>query len=154
MQLGVIVNDLDYHQEAMMLLVQVANLCQKIDHTCVIFHKEVKPPYLIPMCAVMNISEIYSFRGLLLVTTLENLRLAKKVSRMSKDILYYPMDLEWLRGEKNFIENYKLLNTTKVVAQNQYHYDAIFKYSGVRPNFIVENFDLRKIIGMYESQIR
>lgn len=151
MQLGILVNDLGFHQEAFMLLMQTAKLCSDIKNTCIIFQKKPVPPCLIPMCTVVNISEVYSFKGVLLVTTLENLRIAKSIGKMTSDIIYYPMDLEWLRNEKDFINNYKLLNSVTVVTQNKFHTEAVNKYAGIIPKYCIENMDFNKLIGIYES---
>lgn len=153
MQLGVIVDDLGYSQLSFTLLHQVYKLSQNIDNTVIIFQKDVVPPYMIPMCSVLNTSELFGFNGLLLVTSLDNLKLAKKISKAAKDIIYYMWDLEWLRNNKNFLENYKLLKDTKIIVQNKYHYDAVYQYCGFKPIAVIENLDLNNIVSKYESHI-
>ncbi len=152
MQVGVIVPNLGYSQLSFTLLHQVHKLSKDIKNTAIIFQKDIVPPYLIHMCAVVNLAEVYSFKGLLVTTSFADAQIALKNAKMAKDIILYPWDLDWLRGEKNFLENYKLLKAVKVVTQNEYHAKAIEQYAGITPAFNVEHLDIQKIVKLYETQ--
>ncbi len=152
MQVGIIVPHLGYNQLAFTLLMQVHANVGNLNITPIIFQKDIVPPYLVPMCTVTNLAEIFSFRGLLVTTSLADTKIALNNARMCQDILLYAWDLDWLRKDKNFLDNYKTYQAVKVVAQNEYHAQAIEKYTGKKPIFNVENFDLKKIVKLYENQ--
>lgn len=149
MQIGILLPNLGPNQLSFTVLHQVGKITDNLNLVPILFQRDVVTPVLTPMCAVLNVAEIFSFKGLLVTTNLEDTYIALKNAKMTKDKILYLWDLEWLRNNKNYLQNMELYNSTKIITQNKYHADAIRKYAGVNPIGNVEQFDLEKIANEY-----
>lgn len=113
-------------------------------HDYTIFFEQICPRSIEPKCAVMSTSELWSFRGLLLSTTMSNTRLSSRILGDISRVLLL-QDLEWLRREKDFLANLSLLRDISLAigVRSESHSQALFDYSGRKPNFIMPQFNFR-----------
>ena len=105
MNIGIILNSLDNNQLAVETILSInseINNQSKDDYR--IFFENINLRVFEPTCAVMNISEIFNYTGILISTTLSNTKLALKTTGDIQRI-FYVWDLEWLRREKNYLDN-------------------------------------------------
>lgn len=135
MSLGIVIDNLSLSQESFFTIGYINKLVEKgID--CTIFVNEFSTPCMKVNCAVMNISEIWSFSGLLIAFNLNNAQIISKVISNVKT-LFYVSDLEWLRGKNNFVNNIKIYNSVDFLCvRSLSHYKAIHNYCNIVPNLI------------------
>lgn len=111
-----------------------------------IFFEDLSARCIDPMCATMNSSEIHSYDGLLISTTLDNtkasLRTVGKVERV-----FLVWDLEFIRGQNNYIENIKIYRDPriKLVARSIDHAKVIANYTNRMADMIMPKLSLERI---------
>lgn len=120
-------------------------------HDYTIFFEQIGHRSLEPNCAVMSTAELWSFRGLLISTTLSNTRLS---SRILGDIrrVFLLQDLEWLRQEKDYLSNISILRNLNLTigVRSMSHSEALFDYSGRKPNFIMPQFNFSELANEFK----
>ena len=134
--LGIVVQHLGSSQisyEAIKLVNSVNN--------AVIFFEQLIAPCVPIRCATMCITEMTSFRGILITTNIENtLMVSQIVNRNQVKLMFYVWDLEWLRPNKNnYLYNIKAYNTPEVlIARSKEHVGPLTNYCNRQP--IIRNF--------------
>jgi hypothetical protein len=145
MNIGIILPALDVSQLAFTAIATINHeLVTGSQHDYTIFFEQITHRSIEPQCAVMSTSELWSFRGLLISTTLANTRLS---SRILGDIhrVFLLQDLEWLRREKNFLANVATLKdlSLSIGVRSMSHSEAMFDYCGRKPNFIMPQLNFQ-----------
>jgi hypothetical protein len=111
-----------------------------------IFFENVSIECVRPMFAVMNISEIWAYSGMLISTTLDNtlfsLKLATDVLRV-----FYIWDLEWLRNEKNYLHNLSILRHPNLllIVRSEDCAKELDRYCNRLPNFITPRLSFKDL---------
>jgi hypothetical protein len=123
-------------------------LAQTSKFDFVLFYEELVKPRIRPMCASVNISEIWAFDGAIISYNIENTITAINAI-CPKTKIFYAWDVEWIRPKKNnFLYNMQAYRSpdVKLIARSKSHADAIAKYSNRVPDAIIDNFNLPEII--------
>jgi len=147
MNVGVIVQDIGPSQLGFLALNQCNVVSKATDHDCCIFIRSLDTPCIQPAVACMNVSELFSFEGIIIATTIDTVMMA--LNTMSRvDVIFYVWDLEWLRGKTNFLENVKAYNNPRVtlVCRSLEHAKEIKNYANVQVSNIVPNFNIMAIL--------
>lgn len=155
MNIGIILPDLSIGQLAFETITQINNeIASGSKHDYRIFFENISAQCVQPMCGVMNISEIWSFNGLLISTTFDNtiysLKLKSNVQRA-----FYLWDLEWLRGNKNYLHNLSILLNPRLslITKNKETAKELERYSNRQANFISSTLNLTNLADkIYEKQ--
>ncbi len=119
-------------------------------HDVTIFYEELAQASVLLKCATMNISEIWSFHGVLISTTISNTLASIQAINSSKKI-FYVWDLEWLRpGMQNYLHNIQAYrsNKVKLVARNKDHAKVIEDYCNRKVDGVVENFQINNFLSI------
>lgn len=112
-----------------------------------IFFEELSIQCVQPLCATMNVNEIWGYNGLLISTTLENtmygLNLAGNVQRV-----FYIWDMEWLRNNKNYLQNLSILRhpSLMLISRSEHAAKELENYSNRRPNIIMPRLTLKGLM--------
>ena len=113
-----------------------------------VFFKNVIQPAIRPHCACLNSNEIWSFDGILITTNLDSALTATNAVNNAENILYL-WDLEWLRGNKDYLYNINILRkpNLKVMARSESHAKAIENYANIKVSRVVTDAN---ILGMIQ----
>ena len=148
-KIGIIVPHLGTCQVSHYAVRYVNYILQKTsEFDFVIFYEELVKPKMRPMCAAMNMSEIWSFDGTLISCNINNTIAAIKAISPQKKI-FYAWDLEWIRpGKNDYLHNMQAYRSPEIelVARSPSHAAAIAKYCNRNPDTIINNFNLIDII--------
>ena len=146
-QTAIVLNSLSNSDLAFVSINQVGHeLNQETDTDCLFLTEEKHPPCIPIPCARMNISEVYSCKGLLISTSLSTANtVAKAIVEAEK--VFYVWDLEFLRGKKDFVDNVKIYRNPALtlIARSQSHADAIENYCNRKPDFIIPDLNIGEI---------
>lgn len=111
------------------------------------FLTEEKFPPCVPIpCSRTNISEMWSCGGLVIATNLTTANtLAKAVIKAKK--VFYVWDLEFLRGNKNFVENSRIYRDPRLtlICRSQSHAEALENYCNRKPDAIIPDMNIERI---------
>lgn len=111
-----------------------------------IFFEDLSARCIDPMCATMNSSEVHSYDGLLISTTLDNTRTSlKAIGKIER--AFFVWDLEFVRNEKNYIENLKIYRDPriKLIARSEDHAKVLMNYSNRKADLIMPKLSLERI---------
>lgn len=153
MNVGIIIPGLGNSQLAFFVGGQSHYLKQFTSHEPFIFMEDFEPPCMQIQAACMNISEIYSFNGLLISTSLMNTAMVLNVKSNCKKA-FYVWDLEFLRrGHDNFFLNSSIYRSPeiKLICRSKEHADALENYCNRKPDMIVQNFNLMEICDEFQN---
>jgi len=148
-KVGIAVNNLGMSQLSYNITVEINNLLLE-NHSLdiVLFYENISESCMYPMFARMNISEIWSFDGMLISTDLKTSELSLKCLTPRKKI-FYCWELEFLK-DKNYIKNIEIYRNEELelITRSNHYAKALENYCNRKP-YVVENFNLRKIIDEY-----
>ncbi len=151
-KIGIILPHLGASQLSYFVINQInAHIAQSNKFDFVIFYEDLSPVFARPLCATMNMNEIWAFDGLLISTNINNALASLQTVNMSTKV-FYPFDLEWMRKtRKDIITNMNIFQNEDMglVARSSYHAKAIERYSGRKPDIIVPNFHMETIAGKF-----
>lgn len=150
MQVGIIVPYLAPAQLSFLAVGQ-CNRAVRNGHEPIIFFENVSPMNVPTDFSMMNISEIWSFEGVMVATTLSSANLLRKAPNPSFKI-FYVWDLEWLRGQMDFEKNVEIYRdeNIKLVARSRSHAEAIEKYCNRKVDFVTSNLDVERMMEKFE----
>ena len=123
------------HMGSSQISYEAINLASKMNNA-VIFFEQLVAPCVPVQCSTMCITEVMTFSGLLVTTTIENTIMAAKISNRKKlKLVFYVWDLEWLRpGKNNYLHNIAAYNLADVlVVRNQDHVAPLLNYCNRQP---------------------
>lgn len=113
-------------------------------HSYTIFYQEMVPFCMQPSVPVMNVTEMWGFNGTIIATTLD---LAEMALNVSGDKIFYPWDLEFLRGNKNFMRNVSIYRNPnlRLIARSNDHGIELSNYCNRDPE-VVHDLDIFRMI--------
>lgn len=150
-KIGVALPNLGTNQEAFFAIATANNLLTKSNnYDVVFFYENATAPIIKPLCATMNLHEVWSFDGHLITTTLDLTNTSINIPVPAKRI-FYVTDLEWLRGKKDFVKNIEIMRNplVKLITKSEDYKKAIENYCNRKVEKVVENFDLEELISVY-----
>ena len=154
MKIGISVNDLIPSQLSYYLTKNINEKCSdSVDHDFVIFFENLSGKITEPNFGMMNTTEIWSFQGHLITTSISTTLTAIK-SMSPSEKYFYVWDLEWLRDRgKNFEYNIPAFidKDIKLIARSETHAKAIKNYCNRDVIGIVEDFNLDQLIGVIKE---
>ena len=143
MNTGIIIPDMGASQLGYMALNQ-ANLLAQQNESCFIFFENTKLPCVRPLVSCMNISELHTFNGTLISTSIDTTLYAINSITNTRKI-FYVWDLEWLRPNKNnFLYNMQAFRNEQVeiMCRSERHAKLIENYCNRKPSLIFNNLNL------------
>lgn len=146
MNIGLIIPNLSASQLAFEMITQANKLSFESDNEYILFPLTITQACVKPTVAVMNISEIYDFSGVLIATNLysaAHLANAKNEARK----IFYVWDLEYLRGNMNYVQN-MLIYTDKrleLICRSHDHAKMIKNFCN-REAKVVEDCNIKEMI--------
>jgi hypothetical protein len=104
-------------------------------------------------CAGMNVSEIWSYSGILISTTIDNTILLSKAA-INATKLFYVWDLEWLRDKKDYVYNMQAFRNPQIqlMARSKDHAQAIEKYCNRQVSIVLPNFNLGGLVQIFQQE--
>jgi hypothetical protein len=151
--IGIIIPALDVSQLAFNVAATINHeLSTGSKHDYTIFFEHLTHRSIEPKCAVMSTSELWSFKGLLISTTLSNTRLSESILGNIRRV-FLLQDLEWLRNEKDYLANVRLLKDLglPIGVRSLSHSQAMFDYCGRKPNFIMPQLNFQGLANEIKS---
>ena len=154
MNIGILVRDLVPSQLSYFLIKNVNQKCsESVDHDFVVFFENLSGKIIEPNFGMMNTTEVWSFEGHLITTTISTTLTAIKSMSPSQKY-FYVWDLEWLRDlGKNFEYNIKAFidEDINLIARSETHAKAIKNYCNRDVVGIVDDFNLEELIGVIKN---
>lgn len=151
-KIGIILPHLGSSQLSYFVINQInTHVSQSNKFDFVIFYEDLSPVCIRPLCATMNMNEIWAFDGLLISTNITNALASLKTVNMAKKV-FYAFDLEWMRNSRHDIfNNMKVFQDENMglIARSNYHAKSIEKYSGRKPDVIIPNFHMETIANQF-----
>ncbi len=149
MNIGIILPSLEISQLGYEVITQINNEIaggSLLDYR--IFFERLSLECVQPLCATMNISEIWGYSGLLISTTLENTFFSLKLTTDVKRV-FYVWDMEWLRGQKNYLYNLSILRNTKIalIARNEETNKELDRYCNRKADLITDKLNFLDLVG-------
>jgi len=148
--IGIIVPNLGANQMGFFALNYVNNLVTQTNVDCTLFYEELVQPCTKPLCATLNISEIWSFNGILISTTIDNTLFSIK-SVAAKRKLFYVWDLEWIRRKKNYMYNLQAYQNIELITRSFEYARLLENYCNKKVKAIVPDFNLYGILEYVEK---
>lgn len=120
----------------------------------IVFFEDFSPLFIRPPCAMMHISEILNFNGILISTTINNTMMSLKAINQAKKI-FYIWDLEWLRNSnnKNYLYNISIYQNPELelITRSNSYAKELNNYANIQPKVLsLENL-ICQICGMQIS---
>lgn len=145
-KVGIILDDLNPSELSYLTVGYLNSLVEKNIADPIIFTENISKPYIKPRFAVMNISEIASFDGVLISTNLSSTASMIRAVNGAKKI-FYAHQLEWMK-KQNFLGNVSIYRDkrVKLVAPSMEYAKAIQNYSNRTPDVIIEGFNVSAIM--------
>jgi hypothetical protein len=156
MKIGVLVPELVPSQMSYFLTKNINDACSKnVSNDFVVFFENLSGKVIEPAFAMMNMTEIWTFEGYLITTSISTTLTAIK-SMSPSEKYFYVWDLEWLRDHgKNFEYNIAAFTdkNVKLLARSESHAEAIKNYCNRDVVGIVEDFNIDQFIGVIENEL-
>lgn len=148
-KIGIVTHSLYNSQLSYTLIKECNELSQDINYDIAVFYEELAPPIIRPNFGIFNACEMYSFDGILIATTIPT---ALSVTRTVKSLkkIFYIWDLEWLRGQNNYLYNLSCYQhpELQLICPSDDYAKAIENYCNIQPKVLP--FNLKDI---YASSI-
>lgn len=117
------------------------------------FYIDISPVCANPQFALMEAAETMTFYGPIIATSIRTANYLKTNTNRD-DKFYYIWDIEWMNHNINHEEYKSLLQDMKIIARNNYVAGWLEDIWGRKPDYIMDNFDLSKFIGEYDTTVR
>lgn len=150
-KLGVLITDLQPTQQSYITIKALNYVVETTDIDCTIFAEYSRfRPIIEPRFSVMDMTEMWSFDGVLISTNLSNTKLMNDALN-SATKAFYIWDLEWLRHKKDFIQNLAIYQSPKIslIARSVDHARIIQNYTNMVPKLIAPQFNIGIILNEY-----
>lgn len=144
-KIGFIVNNLGPSQISYNLISQINKLYSANVPVCfAIFYENVANLMMEPNCMIMQCSEAWSYKGILISTSLTN---ANKLIRMpaAEKKYFYVWNIEWLGNIIPYYEPTQFVYSNPelhLIARNEDHATLIQNSYNRNVDFVVDDFDL------------
>lgn len=148
MKIASIVDDLVLSQSSFYMIKNFNILGQDLNNQPFCFFHNLSSVPVPPLFSIMNAYYAsYFYGGVLLATNLKTLKTVVNLSSNAKKY-FYVNDLEWLREEKDFMDNVSMMNNPKIklIARSESHAKAIKNYCNVSPVAIIENWNYKELL--------
>lgn len=150
-KIGVLLDSLD-NSQLTFCFVQQANslLAHEYYYDISAFTSNPNNPCVTPHFGTFSIADATGHNGILIATNLLNAYSLIKMNTPAKKI-FYVWDLEWLRGNMNFLHNSSIYNNPNltIICRSQNHAEALENYCNRKVDRIISDFNLREIINGY-----
>lgn len=148
-KLGIVIPHLGVSQTAFYVINETNKFIKSTHTDCVLFYESVVLPCIKPLCSTLCVNGIVNFNGVLITTTIDTTIMATKINNVSK-IIFYLWDVEWLRiGNQNFLYNLQAYRSNvELICRTKDHIDLVKNYCNRQDVRVVENFELKKILGV------
>lgn len=145
LKINILLDNLGNNQEAY-TAISYANTLNDMDgYNVNLFIQNQLFPVLRPNCGVFPIEKALYVDGMTISTSLSTAKYLK--NSVAKSKIMYIWEPEWLFSKMEYLETHRILNTKALlVAQNEYHGQAIFNVANRKPDALIKNFDLIEII--------
>lgn len=149
MNVGIVLPNLGPIQSAYRAIAEVHRMLDKTNnYDFVLFYEDLVPAVNNPLCATMNIAELYNFNGTIISTNIKNTISVNK-SLINGRHIFYVWDLEWQYPHgldyMYCIQAFRNDNI-ELVSRSLSHAQAIDNYCNRKVDKIVPNFNLEKIL--------
>lgn len=147
MHIGILLNNIGNNQAAFMLINHINSIhFSTNEHVIELYYQEYSQPVTRVFCLINNIDRMISIRDTVIATDLNTLSYLKASTAKTK--ILYLNDLEWLRYKVDYVSSIRNLNNKDLIliARSKEHAEAIEIFSGRKPDYIIENFNLQEII--------
>lgn len=151
MNIGIILRSLECSQIAYEVISTInAEISNGSPHDYRIFFENLQLYTVNPLCAVMNVSEIWSFDGLLISTTIKNTALSLKTVCNTKRI-FWSYDLDFLRDKQNYLYNLSIYRNNKIdlFTRSKDASDAVYNFCNRKPNGIMPEINFLELVKLY-----
>lgn len=147
MNIGILLDKLDANQIAFYAINHINTLTkQNSKDKYVLFYREKSSIWGPCLSTITTFDRMFTFEGAIISTTLDLSIFMMKAYTPSVRI-YYPFDLEWIRGYGNFMMNASLMRNKdmKIISPSREYDNAIFNYCGRRSDAVISRFNLKQI---------
>ena len=148
MKIGIILPSLELNQLAFEILTEVNDLIlNTTEHDFVIFYQELTSRCVEPACSIMNISEIHSFSGLLISTTLDTAELALKSISISKKV-FFVWDLEFIRNKNEYLKRLSIYRNPELflVGRSVEYNRALEIFCNRKVNMTQQRLNIKELV--------
>jgi hypothetical protein len=144
--IGLILPNLSASQLAFEVITQANKISFEGEYECILFPLVITPQCIKPTVAIMNISEIYDFSGILIATNLYSAAQIANLKNAARKI-FYVWDLEHLRGHHNYVENMHIYSDRRleIMTRSESHAKVIYNYCN-RHSKIVKDCNIKEMI--------
>jgi hypothetical protein len=152
--IGVILPNMEIGQLAYETLTQInTEIVEGSDLDYRIFFENISLQCVNPLCSVMNINEIWNYKGILISTTLENTLFSLQVKANVLRI-FYIFDMEWLRNSKNYLFNLSILRSPNLLLISRGNDAAkeLERYSNRHPNLIMSKLNFKDLVNVLTTR--
>ena len=155
MNIGILVPDLVPSQLSYFLIKNVNQKCsESVDHDFVVFFENLSGKIIEPNFGMMNTTEVWSFEGHLITTTISTTLTAVKSMSPSQKY-FYVWDLEWNRANgKDFESSIGAYIDPEIslIARGHDHAKAIENYCNKKVCGIVPNFNIKQLMDIISHE--
>ena len=146
-QIGIMLSNLGSSQLAFYAIQHANKLAAENKADVALFYDTLVKPIIRPQTSIMNCVEVYDFPGLKIATQLHHASCLINVI-FPGTIVYYVWDLEWLRGNTDYMRNMNILRNErlKLVARSESHAKNIENYCNKSVVAIVEDVNLEQFL--------
>lgn len=147
MRIASIVDDLSLSQGAFYMIKNFNKLGEDLNNQPFCFYNNLSSITTTPLFSIAHVYYAnYFYNGNMICTSMNTLKILSNIHTNSKKF-FYVWDLEWLRGNYNYIENVKLMRNDKIelIARSEHHAKCIKEYCNKAPCAIIEDWNLEKL---------
>jgi hypothetical protein len=155
LKIGVALKDLSPSERNFMFMAQLSEKTTKPDVDCRIFYQNLEPTCVNPLnCALMPLAEMFGFQDGILITTDIDTTLFAINAPISSKIIFYVDDIEWMRGNNNYLQNIKVYQSKycSVICKSADYSRYLNNYANISTP-VVEHYNLEGILknGYYKN---
>jgi hypothetical protein len=141
------VHDLSPSQKSFYLIKEFNKCIDNTDISPSVFHNRNCIPPKNPFFATKMSLFMSSFKGVLIGTTLEEVRTILKLPAKS-DRYFYLWDLDWLKNPVHFESAMKILRSDhiKIITRSKTHADVVEAFCNKKTIGIVDNWNMEQLL--------
>ena len=153
-QIGLLLEDLSASQLTFYAVRNINDYIEKSDMDFVVFFQNSTTSMISPRFSTMSVSEMWSFNGIVIATSVATALSAQKTCFPTKKY-FYVWDLDWHRKEgRDFEYTIQAYNSPdlNLIARSSSHAEAIKNYCNRDVCGIVNNFNMDQLIGIINNE--
>lgn len=147
-KIGLVLSHLGSSQAALYSINRVNELIEKgSQDDFVFFYENLMTPCFKPLCSILCVNELIHFTGTVITSNIDTTIRAYNLC-VNSTIAFYMWDVEFLRaGKQGFLYNLQAFNDEIIlIARGQDHVWMVENYANRKVNYVVESFNLEKIL--------